>query len=175
VTSGSFAPLVLKYDFLKKSGTRNWVAADLATEFRTGDRIKLNVEASERAYFYILSKGASGQWNIPDEEINGERRLPGHEPYEVPVEIIFNDPPGQETLIIILSRKPIQDLQRLRDSRENAGPAKIASNIEDSTVEGIRLKARDLVFEVSSSESYVANGNGSPDALLWVDIILNHK
>jgi hypothetical protein len=177
----SLPPLVLKYSFLKSSSTGDWVAANLATEFRTGDRIKVNVESNEQAYLYILAKGASGQWNtslFPDEKINGGQNLvPAHRIYQVPADrgIVFRDPPGQERLIVILSRRPIQDLEKLRNSRENGGLTQIAFNVDDSTVGSIRAKARDLELEGGNSEFYVANGNGADDDLVWADVILNHK
>jgi hypothetical protein len=174
-------PLVLKYYFLKNSSTGGWVPTKVATEFRTGDRIKLKIESSQEAYLYILAIGPTGQQTslFPNEKIDGGRNLvPAHKTYEVPADpergIVFEPPAGQEKLFVILSRTPLQDVdKKLRDSRESRSPTQIASNVD---VGAIRTKARNLVLEDTSDlETYIANGNGATDDLVWADVTLNHK
>jgi hypothetical protein len=174
----SLPPLVLKYSFLRVSSTGDLVPVKVATEFRTGDRIKLNVESNEQAYLYILAIGPSGKQTslFPDERMDGGQNLvPAHRTYQVPAggAFVFMPPPGQEKLFIIVSRRPIEDAdKKLRDSRETSSPVQLVNNID---VGAIRGKARDLEFESADVESYVANGNGATDDLVWVDLVLNHR
>jgi hypothetical protein len=179
--------LALKYSIQKKASTgRDWIAANTDSEFHTGDRIKLVVEASEQAYLYVYAQGASGKNKtlFPDSTINeGKNLVPLHRSYNVPSEegFIFVAPAGQERLTVFLSRKPIQDLEGLNNSLEKAGESpqsqkmQIAQNVDDGTLSGVRAKARDLEVETFNAETVVANGNGSADDLVWADVQLTHR
>jgi hypothetical protein len=187
LVSLDYAPLSLKYSIQKRTSTgRDWTAANPDSEFLTGDRIKLIVEANEQAYLYVYAKGASGTNKIlfPDAAIDGEQILvPAHRSFEVPSDLgfIFVAPAGQERITVFLSRRPVQDLQELNNSLEKGGPSplsnkiQLAQNVADGTLNGIRARARDLVLETVNSEVYVANGNGAADALVWADVLLTHR
>jgi hypothetical protein len=182
-----YAPLTLKYSIEKKSATgRDWTPANTDSEFHTGDRIRLVVEAGEEAYLYVYAKGASGKNKtlFPDAGINsGKNVVPMHHSYDVPSEegFVFVAPAGQERLTVFLSRKPIQDLEGLNNSLDKGGTVapsqkiQIAQNIDDGTLTGIRAKARDLEVEIFNMETVVANGNRSADDLVWADVNLTHR
>lgn len=169
-------PLGLRYSIVKQvgEGTRE---VDADTVFRSGDRIKLQVQSSDNAFLYLVLKGSSGRWKVlfPTPEIaDGDNRVQPDKTYLVPSNerawFSFDDQVGSEQLFVLLSRKPQADLERMiydlrRGTRPTAAPTPeapkpaddgtrimLASNqreVDDQVIAGIRQKvySRDLVFE----------------------------
>ncbi len=173
-------PLGLRYSFLKAAGGGQFLEVDPDSSFRSGDRIRLTVEANESGYLYVILRGASGNWSVlfPSASIaGGNNRVEQGQRHEIPPNRAFTfvEPPGEEHLFIVLSRAPEPDLEQLIYSLKppQAGPgepgpaqpisekppervllAKNSSPIDDAVVGRLReqVLTRDLVFEKVSEE-----------------------
>ena len=165
------APLGLRYSILKQTAGSQTVEVDTDSVFRSGDRIRLLVQANDDAYLYIVQRGSSGNWSLlfPTPEIaGGNNRIEKGRSYEIPAGhwFAFDEQPGEEKLFIVLSRPPEASLEKMIYALQQGGekapavtppeekPAKtlLAANvrpIDDDVVSRIRgqVAARDLVFE----------------------------
>ncbi|HUG82766.1 MAG TPA: DUF4384 domain-containing protein [Bryobacterales bacterium] len=175
-------PLGLRYSFLKQQGNGT-VEVDTATEFRSGERIRLTVESNDSAYLYLVLLGSSGKWSVlfPSSQIAGGNNHiePGHR-YTIPAQhwFAFDDQVGEEKLFILLSRQPQEDLEELIYSLQTApgaqSPAEPAKTpggekllmaqalpVDDALIGRLReeVYARDLVFEkVDDTEAAGSQG-----------------
>ena len=159
-------PLGIRYSILKREGADSLeVSPDAA--FRSGDRIRLRVEANSDGFLYIIHRGSSGVWKplFPSSEVaEGSNRVEKGKSYDIPSGYVFtfDEQPGQEKLFIVLSRQPEKDLEGLIYSLSGgpkpAEPAKPPGgkvmlaqnmvNISDGVVDRLRkVYARDLIIE----------------------------
>jgi hypothetical protein len=161
-------PLALRYSLLKQNSDGEYVEVDPETVFRSGDRLKVSVEANDAAHLYIVQQGSSKAWNVlfPNEDTtHGDNRVDRNRRVTIPGggRFTFDDQAGTERLFIVLSRTAESDLEKIIYdlSRKQASPASTPaeetrpkmmlaqSRIDDSVVNRLRghMIARDLVFE----------------------------
>ena len=118
--------LGLRYTLLLvgKSGVGGQVT-DPERNFRKGDCVAVNLESNRSGYLYVLAKESSGDWSplFPGAGAQQENnridpgqvvRVPPHSCFEI------EDPPGAETLFVVLSRNP-RDIDDLAESIKNPG------------------------------------------------------
>jgi hypothetical protein len=159
-------PLGLRYSILKREGGES-VEVTPGAVFRSGDRIRLRVEANSDGYLYIVHRGSSGVWKplFPSSEVaGGSNKIEKGKSYEIPSGYVFtfDEQPGEEKLFIVLSRRTESDLEGLIYSLSgNPKPAEPAQppqgkvmlaqnmvNISDGVVNQMRdVYARDLIIE----------------------------
>ncbi len=194
-------PLGLRYSFLRKTEGDEYREVDSATVFKSGDRIRVSVEANDGAYLYVVMKGSSGSWKVmfPTPEIaGGQNRVESGHPYLIPPapgRFAFDEQVGDEQLFLVLSRKPEASIEELIYSLASGTPATeekapkqmlMAQNLPDSLVGRLRstVYARDLVFEKVDETTagerkekavYVVNRTGDSDSRLVVDVTLKHR
>ena len=168
-------PLGLRYSLLLSRANDPYREIDTAAVFRSGDRLKITVEANDDAYLYVISRGTSGLWKVlfPVSEVaNGDNFIQPFRRYEVPNggRFYFDDQAGEEKLFLVLTRKPEKNFEDLiyNFTQPEAQPVKPAGGapgrpaapktfqvaglirpIDDALVGKVRdpLIARDLVFE----------------------------
>jgi hypothetical protein len=168
-------PLGLRYSLLLSRAKDPYREVDAGSTFRSGDRLKITVEANDDAYLYVISRGSSGLWKVlfPISEVaNGDNLIQPFRRYEVPNggRFYFDDQAGEEQLFLVLSRKPEKNFEDLIYSFTQPTPgavrpavgapvqlpaaktfqvAGLTSPIDDALVGKVRgeLMARDLVFE----------------------------
>ncbi len=196
------APLGLRYSILLSRDSGAYKEVDTESTFRSGDRLKIDVESNEGAYLYVVSRGSSGNWSVifPTKEVdNGNNFIAPFRPYTVPNSgrFYFDDQAGEEKLFIVLSRKPESSFEDIIYTINTPTPqakpqkemqlAQALRPIDDRLVGNVRnsMLARDLVFEkVDDSKpiaerketaAYIINKNPAPDAKLIVDLTLKHK
>ena len=190
-TLAASVPLGLRYAVLKRDASGQYTEVDPDTNFRSGDRIRLHVDANTSGYLYVVMQGSSGTWKLlfPSAEVAGGSNLVRKgESRQIPSgdrgQFVFDEQAGSEKLFIVLTRQPEPDLDKLIYSMGGKpGDAKDRSlvaqaSVSDKVVSNLRTQARDLVFEkVDSSENaaYVVNPSTAPDARLVVDVALKHK
>lgn len=168
-------PLGLRYSLLLSRDNAPYQEADTASSFRSGDRLKITVEANDDAYLYVIARGTSGLWKVlfPVTEVaQGDNLIQPFRRYEVPNggRFYFDDQAGVEQLFIVLSRKPEKNFEDLiysvtQPAAEPVRPANtpaaaprpaktfqmagLTRPIDDALVGRVRseMMARDLVFE----------------------------
>lgn len=159
-------PLGLRYSILKREGGESTEVGP-GTVFRSGDRIRLRVEANADGFLYIVHRGSSGVWKplFPSSEVaGGSNKIEKGKSYEIPSGYVFtfDEQPGEEKLFIVLSRRTESDLDgliySLSGSQKPAEPAQPTEgkvmlaqnmvNIGDGVVDKLRkVYARDLIIE----------------------------
>jgi hypothetical protein len=167
-------PLGLRYSLLLSRANDPYREVDAASSFRSGDRLKITVEANDDAYLYVIARGTSGLWKVlfPVSEVaNGDNFIQPFRRYEVPNggRFYFDDQAGEEKLFLVLTRKPEKNFEDLiynftqpetQPVKPAAAPVRPAPAktfqvagasrpIDDALVGKVRseLMARDLVFE----------------------------
>jgi hypothetical protein len=182
-------PLGLRYSILKREGGESTEVGP-GTVFRSGDRIRLRVEANADGYLYIVHRGSSGVWKplFPSSEVaGGSNRIEKGKSYEIPSGYVFtfDEQPGEEKLFIVLSRRSETDLDGLIYSLSGAQkPAEPAQppqgkvllaqnmvNISDGVVNQMRkVYARDLIIEkVDETTPTVASAPAKEKAVYVVN------
>ncbi|MGO9228807.1 MAG: DUF4384 domain-containing protein [Bryobacteraceae bacterium] len=177
--------------------------------FRKGDCVAVELEANRSGYLYVLSKQSSGDWVplFPTPELSDQSnridpgeivRTPKHTCFEI------DDPPGEETLFVVLSRDP-RDIYELSESMKgpgerpqpSSGPTQIASAGRiNSAVDRLseEYATRDLPFgqvakpapvhkaslaPAARNETehtvYVVNGSNKPAATLVTKVEIRHR
>ena len=128
-------PLGLRINVLRYNldGTTTDVLPE--TVFHSGDRIQLRIEPNARGYMYVVTQGATGEWNpiFPHPEIaNGDNRAEAMRSYVVPPYntavgrprvITFDASAGTEKLFVVFSRQPVPDFEDLIYSLQTGKPA----------------------------------------------------
>jgi Domain of unknown function (DUF4384) len=193
-------PLGLKYTIAKQAGEQ-YREVDPETEFHSGERIRVNVEANGTAYLYIVMQGSSGTWQLlfPNAAISGgDNRIERGKVYRIPPadlpSFYFDERPGTEKVTLILTRTPEEDLEKLiysageRNKAAVEGKTIMAAN---TTISGEvmgqvqqQMLSRDLVFEKADGGGaggktekamYVATPDTGAGARVYVDLKLIHK
>lgn len=201
IAAAAYSPLGLRYSLLHSSDGPPYVEVDSDTVFKSGDKLRVTAQANDPAHLYVISRGSSGNWKVlfPSAEVGGgDNKVAAMQTLEIPPggRFYFDENPGEEKLFIVLSRRPVEDLEALiydlgKSPHENTKEKNIMlaqqiAPIDDALVGRLRsgVQARDLVFEKVSEKTmgdrkekalYVVNTKNSPDARLVVDLTLKHK
>lgn len=94
-------------------------------EFRSGDRVRIQVQANVAGHLYVFAKDSYGEVNLlfPNEE-DRANRIARFRSRSVPERdwLRFDNEPGREQLYLFLSRQKIRELERAagRNSRFDA-------------------------------------------------------
>jgi len=199
------APIGLRCSVLKRAGPADLIEVAPDIVFRSGERIRVRVEANDDGYLYIVHQGSSGVWKplFPSSEVaDGDNRIQAGREYDLPPGHVFtfDDQPGQEKLFVVFSRQPVSDLESLIYDLGNGekpapagkptGGAKLllAQNrisIGDDVVNHLRnAYARDLIIEKvddtaagpgNEAAIYAVSASAESDSRVVVDINLTHR
>ena len=199
-------PMGLRYSLLKKSA-EGVVEVRTDSEFRAGDSIRLSVMGNQKGYLYVIARGTSGIWSPlfphPESTQQGNEIVPGRV-YQVPggpgEYFTFDEQAGEEKVFIMLSNRPVGDIEELIQSLTGKGPAlpdrpsqavkpstvQASSAYDDGWVEKLRaqVQSRDLVFTRVEKEAaqageqavYVVNtASAVSGGRVVVDLSLRHR
>jgi len=169
-------PLGLRYAMLKRDAQGKYVETDPDTQFQSGDRIRIQVDANTGGYLYVVMQGSSGTWRLlfPSPEVaGGSNAVSKGQSLQIPPgdrgQFVFDETAGTEKLFLVLTRQPEPDLDKLiysmggaaSPANQNGSRVIIAqAHVRDAVVERLRsqVQSRDLVFEkVDSSTTPPAN------------------
>ena len=184
------AALGLRYSLLKYVGDNDYVEVDPELTFRSGEKIRLRVQANDDAYLYIVMQGSSGAWRVmfpADEFGEGSNRVLAGRVYDIPgrTRLVFDEQAGVEKLFVILTRQPETQMDKLiydLDNRKGVdkGPEKKSGEqrllmasvaIGNPLVDQLRggVRARDLVFEkVDESKPAPPTAGGMKETAVYV-------
>ena len=203
VVNAANVPLGLRYSVMKRDASGKFVEVDQDATFRSGDRIRLNVDTNTPGYLYVVMQGSSGNWRLlfPSADVEGgNNRIDKGMSQQIPPgdkgQFLFDEQSGTEKLFLVLSRRPEADLDKLiysitGSSTEGDRRLIAAARIGGDVVDRLRdeVKSRDLVFEKvdemslkydgtsdvkTEKATYVVNPNRGDDARLVVDVALKH-
>lgn len=103
--------LGFRYNLLVLNAAKHYDPAPADRTLRAGDCFALEVQSNRSGYLYVLAKQSSGAWLplLPSPEMPGESNVldPGKKtrvPRDYCIEV--RNPPGTETLFVVLSRDP---------------------------------------------------------------------
>lgn len=117
-------------------------------EFRSGDKVKLVFTPSVDGYVYWMAKGSSGQYQVlfPNAKAGSDNQVKRNQEYTVPVRggFRFDNTPGSEELLCILSTERLSDLDSAAAEQFNNASTQIAALEERHQA---KRTTRDLVFE----------------------------
>jgi hypothetical protein len=195
-------PFGLRYSVLKVIGGKFQPVA-IDSVFHSGDGIKVRVESNEDGYLYVYSRRSNGQWVVlfPNKDIReGSNGITAGDQYDLPSpkqQWTMDDNKGEERLYVVLSRKPLADLDKSIYDLQSpvAAPQRVmraskATPMDDKVVALLQAKliTRDLVLEkvdepkegtaapdADQAAGYVVNTSGLLDASVAADIRLKHQ
>lgn len=184
--------LGLRCSLLLRDADGQYLEVAPGTIFHSGDHIRLSLLANEPGYFYVIQQGSSGLWSPVFPAANSAEnanRIQAGQPQMVPggtQAFAFDQNAGDEKLFVILSRTPIDDIDRVirnlksgdhapvTPSPSSQPTALIAENhIPDFFVQQLASRDLTLVDEQKVDDSsgsagekaiYVVSRTGSPDA-----------
>jgi len=155
---------------------------DPESVFRSGDRIRLEVQANSTGYLYVVAQGSSGAWQVlfPSREVaGGSNQVRRGEVRQVPAgdrgQFVFDEQAGTENLFFVLTRQPEESLDKLIYSVQGnpaptaapSAPAQAepprmllaSAKIGDDVISRIRgqMASRDLIFEKVDNEDTPEN------------------
>jgi hypothetical protein len=172
----SVSRLGLRCSLLLRGPDKGYNEVTPGTVFHSGDHIRLSLLANQAGYLYVVQKGSTGAWSPiyppPDAGTEGAKINPGQ------LEVVpggtkafeFDQNPGAEKLYVILSRTPIDDIDRVIRNLSLGGSAPAAAGaspvleaskvIPDEFVQQLASRDLELVDEetVDSSSTPASDG-----------------
>lgn len=105
---------------LKRNGQVSKVSNKF--DFRSGDRIKFHVKSNINGYAYvILKEGSEGDHAVlfPDAKLRDDNRVKAGADYALPGDgyLVFDAHPGNEKVMLLLSRGPLQADEYLKSNK----------------------------------------------------------
>lgn len=167
--------LGLRCSVLRRGENDQYAEVPPDTVFHSGDHIRLSLLSNQPGYLYVIQQGSSGTWSpiYPprNSAADSSKIMPGQLAV-VPGgtrAFAFDQNAGDEKLYVILSRTPIEDIDRVIHNLGDESPAAPNPNtpatleaknvIPDALVQ--RLASRDLtlVDEEKVDQGSTANNN----------------
>lgn len=171
VSNDAGLPLAIRYSVMKLNENGEYDEVRPDANFRSGDKLRIAVEANDAGYLYLIQRGSSKTWSVlfPNSEYEGgSNHIKAARRQVIPGKARFtlDDTPGAEKIFVVFSRRPEPDLEKLiytLSTSENpaAKPANTPAQVEpkktmlasakldDPFIDRMRSKlvSRDLVFE----------------------------
>lgn len=151
--------------------------------FRSGDRIRLHLRSNREGYLYVANIGSTGRTYMlfPNAAVGaGNNIVQANVAYTVPsgAFIRFDQNPGEETLLVMLSSRPMDGLAP-RPERQTAA---ITSEDAARLLMGAQAKgAKDLLLETDAASPEPASYAVAPlqslndGAIITMRIKLKHQ
>jgi hypothetical protein len=153
-------------ELVSSDGEPRRVTTDQA--FRSGDRIRLNLVSNWDSYLYVVNVDSTGRSQLLFPHLATSARnhlIKGNTRYEVPpgAYIRFDDNPGEETILIMLSPAPLSEIPPL------PSPQTQALSTEDTArlaVMAYLNGTKDLLLEVDTASPQPASYVVAPLSML---------
>lgn len=132
-------------------------------DFQSGDRVKLVFTPNVDGYVYWMAKGSSGQYQMlfPSPKVGSDNFVKRNQEYTIPVKggFRFDNNPGSEELLCILSTERLSDLDAAAEEQFKNATKQVAALEESHTS---KRTTRDLVFEEEESEDVSTKTQQAP-------------
>lgn len=164
-------PLGLKYTVYQYDGSR-FVAQPSTRTYKSGDRVRVQIEANEAGNLYVVQKGTSGKWSPLRLGPNAENRIEAKKPLLIPRDPgvwTLEGAPGVEHIYVFIARKPQPDVQKALIAQSQSAMVTMIATRQ-------KLQSRDLKYEEIPEEGvYVVDKTSKPDSNFLVEIQLRHQ
>ncbi|MBI2884215.1 MAG: DUF4384 domain-containing protein [Candidatus Methylomirabilis oxyfera] len=152
-------------ELIGTEGQKKRVTTDYT--FRSGDRIKLHVQSNRDGYLYLVNLGSTGRSHMlfPYQGMAQGNTVKANVEYEVPYteHILFDQSPGEETLLVMLSSTPMGEILQPGDIR----PASLSTEDTARLLANVKEKgAKDLILETDTTSTRPASYAVAPLASL---------
>lgn len=146
-------------------------------EFKSGDKVKLVFTPNTDGYVYWLAKGTSGNYSMlyPNPKSGMDNSVKRNTEYTVPAKgaFRFDDTPGNEELLCILSTEKLDDLDKAA-SEQFANAGQQVAELEKAQTQ--KRTTRDLVFEEEEDEDVQTKTQQAPKGEPFVaPFVLKHN
>lgn len=137
--------------------------------FKSGDKVVIVYTPNIEGYAYWMGKMSSGKYSLlfPSKQAGMDNAVSKNQEYRVPVKggFKFDDTPGTESLLLVLSAERIPDLEKAvaeasGNNGEVSNSATQVASLEEKN-ENSR-KTRDLVFEDNEEEEVSTRSQIAP-------------
>jgi Domain of unknown function (DUF4384) len=139
--------LGLRCSLLLRGPDKEYTEATPGAVFHSGDHIRLSLLANQSGYLYVIQKGSSGTWAPiypPSSAGANAAKIDAGQLEMVPGgtrAFAFDQNPGAEKLYVILSRTPIDDIDRVIRNLSHGGVAPAAPPADASP----ELEAKNVI------------------------------
>ena len=145
-----------------------WKAANAASVFASGDRVRFEITASFSGFLYVMNQGTSGAYDLlfPRSDIGGDNRLEVLKTYLIPEGDAFrvSGPPGQDIVYWLISPIDLGNQYKpLPPPRTGSLPSSLKPRCDD-----LIFKARGECIDHSAGLKPIAAGETLPDNLKGV-------
>jgi serine/threonine-protein kinase len=137
-----------------KRGNEETVSPE--TRFYNGDGVRIRIQADQKGFLYILSRGSSGKVSMlyPDPRIQGgNNQIAKGQEVRIPTDdgwFYFNRAPGTETIYLLFAENKterfISELENATSQAKIALPAGLESQAVDLATTGGALKGQGTLF-----------------------------
>jgi Domain of unknown function (DUF4384) len=174
---------------LNRNGNVSRVSPD--TTFHSGDKVRFHFGVNFDGYVAVLNEGSSGRHNLLFPFAGANNAVHPTSDYVVPRNgwIVFDENPGREKVVFILSANPIPELQQIQTSAaasSGGSTGGTASGSEEQEIlAALNSRAmqhgrqsnggRDLVLDVDGNSGYVATNVSNLSNPLGFELILTHR
>lgn len=160
---------------LERDGQKSTVAP--THEFKSGDKVKLVFTPNTDGYVYWLAKGTSGNYTMlyPSPKAGADNSVKRNTEYTVPAKgsFRFDDKPGNEELLCILSTEKLPDLDKAA-AEQFANAGQQVAQLEEQQTK--KRTTRDLVFEEDEEEDVQTKTQQAPKGEPFVaPFVLKHN
>ena len=168
------------------------------TVFQSGDKVAFKFATNYAAYVAVITKGSSGKRKLLFPYNGAKDRISAGETFRIPTGenwFVFDDTPGREELVFVMSNKPIAELAQANQASPAANssapppPAAAtastpsgnttAKNDEQEILAALNSRAlkrgRDLYLEDKSGDVYVTTSPEQLSQPIAIPLILKHK
>jgi hypothetical protein len=168
--------------------------------FKSGDKIRIHVKSNIEAFAYVmLREGSSGEQSVlfPDARFHDDNKFKASEDYPVPRDgyLAFDQTPGTEKLILLLSRQALEPAKYLADKTKKRvtiaavpsgakdlipGSVVLAYSADDSPATGkmpekVPTPVSNAVLASNSEQAVTTLVQTDPNQVLAVDLALLHE
>jgi hypothetical protein len=199
------------------NGLQYWIEVNRAGQvfkvsnkhaFKSGDKIRIHVKTNIDAFAYVLLReGSSGEQSVlfPDPRFHDNNRLKASSDCAVPQEgfLTFDQTPGTEKLILLISRQALQPEKYLSDKsksrvtiaavpsgakdlvpgsvvlaysdQDSSAPAKLTDKLPSSPQSQPRPPIKDELVADNNQQSVTTLVQTDPNQVLAVDLALLHE